>query len=166
MFTARDFLESVPGETAFRGLPALLEADPDRLRGEFLAIAVNRHESWQLRNGALLILWSYQDPLKACNAPEVAEGLISAFEAEFPGEKLKRIRAEMRRKGFSYDMLALFQFALSFAFLAPERGGYCLEAIQETVRGSVLETAIAKNIQTYQHAEEPRSHSPPTGITN
>ena len=150
MFTARDFLKGVPGQDAFRNLPSQLQAEPDRLRGEFLAVATNRSESWNIRGGALLVLWSYHEALKARNAPEVVESLISAFEAEFPGEKLMRIRSEMHRKGFSYDMLALFQFALSFAFLAPERGEYCLNAIQETVRGSVLETAIAKNIQTFQ----------------
>ena len=153
MFTARDFLKGVPGHDAFRALPTHLGADPDRLRGEFLAIATNRNEPWNIRGGALLVLWSYADDLKARNAPEVVEGLISAFESEFPGEKLMRIRNDMLRKGHSDGMLALFQFAVSFAFLAPERGEYCLNAIQETVRGSVLETAIAKNIQPMQTSD-------------
>lgn len=153
MFTARDFLKGVPGHDAFRALPTQLQADPDRLRGEFLAIATDRNEPWNLRGSALLVLWSYAADLKARNAPEVVEGLIRAFESEFPGEKLVRIRSDMHRKGHSDGMLALFQFALSFAFLAPERGEYCLNAIHETVRGSVLEAAIAKNIQTFERRE-------------
>src|SRR5271165_4754996 len=91
MFTARSFLEAPPGLEKRLGLPKELSAHPERLRREFLEIAINSSEHFLLRQGALSTIWLHADEMNARSSREFVDALLGAFVREFTPAKLESI---------------------------------------------------------------------------
>jgi len=147
MFTARDFLNKAPAAGKFRELRQQLKADPDRLRREFLVIAVNSKERVYFRATSLRVLSVYADVLNASGSSDAIGELIIAFKREFPPGKLANISAKMQNGRCPSDGFLAFQFCTLFVKLAPERAAQSIDAGREAFNGTELGAILARTIE-------------------
>jgi hypothetical protein len=147
MFTARAFLHSPQGENKYQELPQQLRADPERLRGEFLAIAIDSQEPFDLRTRSLMILFRHSDELGACGLPAVVEPLVTAFQNQFPPEKLDDITKAMQDEDCPPDGFLAHMFCIAFAELAPKSTEQHINAVRETLKGTSLGATLARHLE-------------------
>src|SRR5664280_55946 len=144
MFTAKNFLENPSRLGKYRDLGQQLRSEPDRLRGEFFAIATNPNERSQTR--ALMILGDYSKELGTFGSSEVTDGLIAVFEKEYPPGRLDDIAAGMRIDGFHPGAWVAYLFCLTFAKLAPDRARTHIDAVQKAFNGTDLEAGLIRQL--------------------
>jgi len=146
-FTAEQFLREPNRESKYRKLPEQLKKDPERLGKEFLAIAKNPKQPFPFRSAALAILSRHSEKLCVSGSLEITKELVTAFDNEFPAEKLNDISEKMRSLGHYPDGLLVHLFCIAFAKFSPETTHEKIEAIREVLAGTCLEAPLNKHLQ-------------------
>jgi hypothetical protein len=153
MFRAKDFL--IRGESSVAcKLAQRIEAEPERLRKEFLAIAIDAQQPPRVRERALFILYSWAKELGAIGSVEVAEAIVGAFPVEFPDSKLANIRQSIQGSACDLDGVSLYVFALALEVLAPGAGQANINRVLEVFKGSFFEQRLRTDLQAIREKRD------------
>jgi len=145
-FNAQDFLKATPEIETNLDLPNQLRADPTRLRREFVTIATDPKERFDVRTRALMVLFRHPKELNAFDSPEVMNVLMSAFRKEFPPDNLKSIGEAMRGEDCTPDGFIAHLFCIVFATLSPDSAQESIDAVKTALKGTSLDAVLTKHL--------------------
>jgi hypothetical protein len=145
-FNARDYLKAPPEIETNLDLPNQLRADPTRLRQEFVAIATDLKESFNIRSRALMVLFRHPKELNALRSSEVTSALMTAFRREFPPDKLKSIGETMCGEVCTHEGFIAHLYCVLFATLSPDDARESINAIRAALKDTSLDAVLTKHL--------------------